>query len=412
MAAMLDSEAVFQARIRELGIPDADFVKLKAKGMTSLGRFAYITTIHPGSAADDGPFVQALVRALGLQDEGDLDLGSLAAYRRLWLEAYTVSIAEVRSRIERTDDTAPKKLPQPERNSKREAQQGRLPGIRIVGHLEPANCLIDFCFGLREDNVLQYVDPQKCVSRDQEMDGIKSEKFLKPDPSSGVVHEVTRAVQLFADLSSEYRVRQALMRRSLALDQVDLLVFDEQEKLHEYYFNLMSTEPLSSHQSVTMEQVLRADRLLWRKMAELTRDGIRPVVVGLIKTYPLKTALNLALLDPIVSSSMQPLQKSGGANPRPGPYESKGSGKTGKGGKAQGKGQSKNKGKDGKAPAKVPEELKGLRLQTNKGGRYCFGANLPAGCTFAKPGQTCKYGYHACMKCGKPDHGAANCPSK
>ena len=418
MSAMLDSEAVFRSRIRDLDIPDAEFVKLKSKGINTLGRFAYITTIHPGSTADDTPFIKALIGALDLANPSDLDLGVTSTFRRLWLESYTVSISEVRSRMEKTDETAPKKLPQPERTSRREAQQKRLPGIKIVGNLEPAHCLVDFCHNLREDNVLQYVDPQKCVSRDQEMDGVKTEKFLKPDPSSGVVHEVTRAVQLFADLSSEFRVRNALLRRSLALDQVDLLPFDDQEKLHDFYFGLLSSEPLSTHQSVTMEQILRADRFVWRKMSELSRDGITPVVSASGKTYPLKAALQEALLDPIVSSSLQPLQKGNAAAARQGPYEPKVQGKNqGKGGKGdgKGKGQGKGHGKGGKNQSyqnPLPDELKGLRTHTQRGAKFCVSCNLEAGCTYAKFGQTCRAGFHGCMRCGKSDHGAAACPMK
>ena len=40
MAAMLDSEAVFESRLRDLDLPASDFAKLKANSIRTLGRFA------------------------------------------------------------------------------------------------------------------------------------------------------------------------------------------------------------------------------------------------------------------------------------------------------------------------------------------------------------------------------------
>lgn len=415
---MLDSAPVFASRLRDLQIPDNYHDALKGNGIDTLGRFAYICTLQPGTSADDGPFVKALLKALNLMQEDELAQGELSAFRRLWVEAYTVSISEIRSRVERTEDTAPKKLPQPERVSRRSNQQTRLPGIKIVGLLEPANCLVDYCQNLREDNVLQYVDPSKCVSRDQELHGHKSEKFLKSDPHTGAVTEVNRDIDLFADLSSEYRVRNALIRRSLAMDQVDLLPFDEQEAYHDYLFNLIASEPLSTHHAISMEQALRADRRVWFKMAELTRDGIVPKLINVGKSYPLVTALKMAMIDPIVSASLQPLPKSSSSSSRNSPYDWTGGSpkqtKSGKGVKndsKHGKGKGKSN-KTGKASKGVPSELEGLRMTTAKGGRYCFSANLPAGCSFAKFGGQCKSGFHACMGCGLSDHGYQTCPKK
>lgn len=417
MSSMLDSQPVFQSRLRDLSIKDLRYEALRNNGIDTLGRFAYICTLQPGTTADDSPFVAALIKALDLTEENDLGQGELAAFRRLWVEAYTVSISEIRARVEKTEDTAPKKLPMPERVSRRTEQQRRLPGIKIVGLLEPANCLVDFCQSLHDDNVLQYVDPSKCVSRDQELQGLKKEKFLKADPSSGALKEVSRDTELWADLSSEYRVRNALTRRSLAMDQVDLMPFHEQESYHDYLFNLVASEPLSTHYPVSMEQALRADRLVWHKVAELTRDGILPNVRAAGKIYPMADAFSRAIIDPIVSASLQPLPKGSSSvskNQRSSPYEPQVPwGKTEKQGKGpKGKGKGKNAKAQGKSTASIPAELAGLRQMTSKGNRYCYNSNLPVGCTFAKFGGQCKSGFHGCMGCGQADHGYQNCPKQ
>ena len=123
MAGMLDSEPVFQARLKDLKIPDDQFEELRSSGINTLGRFAYLCPIQPGSGSDDTPFIRSLLKNLKLQQESDLDSGHLAAYRRLWVEAYTVSISEIRNKVERTDETAVRKLPQPERVSRRNNQR-------------------------------------------------------------------------------------------------------------------------------------------------------------------------------------------------------------------------------------------------------------------------------------------------
>ena len=417
---MLDSQPVFQARLKELDLPDAHFVALKGNGVDTLGRIAYICSLQPGVAADDSPFVAALVKALNLNSEADLQQGQLSAYRRLWAEAYTVSVVEIRARVEKTDESAPKKLPLPERMTRRSEQQRRLPGIKIVGLLEPANCLIDYCQSLRDENLLQFVDPSKCVSRDQELHGLKREKFIKADPSTGLVREVTREGDLFADLSSEYRVRNALTRRALAMDQVDLIPFHSLEEYHDYLSHLVASEPLSSHYPISMEQALRADKLVWLKMAELTRDGIIPLIRNPAgnnpqKEYPIEKALHMAKIDPIVAAALQPLPKAYGSQQfRSSPYEPSGGsskgGKFGKGGKGKGKGKMGKAG--GKASSSIPAELANLRQTTSKGSRYCWGANLPSGCSFAKYGGMCKTGFHGCMGCGQADHGYQTCPKK
>ena len=420
---MLDSEAVFKARMRELGVSEAHIQALAGNEVNTLGRLAFLTSLQPGTAANDAPFVEALVKSLGLASENDLKPGELSSFRRLWVEASTVAISEIRARVDKTDDTAPKKVPVPERASKRAIQQSKLSGIKIEGNLEPSHALIDLCQSMKEDDTLIILEPYRCTCRSQELDGQKKEKFIKPD-SSGSLKEVNVDVQLHADLSSEFRVRNALVRRSLALDQVGLAEFSIFESYHDFLYNLLTTEVPSSHICVNLEQILRADRLVWKRMAELTRDGINPTTVLTAgvpsKSYPLHSALDKACVDPVVLSALQPLAKP--QSGRSSPYDNavshyQGKGSSGKqlqkfgkqsqrGGKPKGSGKGKGMGKG------VPVELAGLRTSTSKGNRYCFSFNLASGCSFAKPGDHCKVGFHGCMKCGASDHGFQSCSKR
>ena len=100
MANMLDSAAVFQSRLKDLGL-QAFSAALKTSGIDTLGRLAFITTYQPGLASTDEPFVKSLLKALGLTNESELTPGELSSFRRLWIESSTVAISEMRNRSER-----------------------------------------------------------------------------------------------------------------------------------------------------------------------------------------------------------------------------------------------------------------------------------------------------------------------
>ena len=419
MASMLDSTAVFSSRLRDLGLSQYS-QSLEKNGVDTLGRLAFITTYQPGLASTDEPFVKSMLKALDLQSEGDLSSGDLSQFRRLWIEASTVAISEMRNRSERTEEQAVKKIPIPERSSRRAAQQSRLVGIKIQGVNEPSHALLDFCQSIRDDNELHMVELSKCTCRDQELDGVKKEKFFKPD-QQGNMKEHSADPERFADLSTEIKVRSAMLRRTLAMDQAGLVDFAEFEAYHDFLFELLSQEVPETHNRVTMDQVLKADRAVWKRMALYTRDGVLPVTSAAPNPstqYPIMIALDKARSDPVVTAALQPLAKPTRSGPYDrSPYEgsptksAKGKGKMG--GKSYGKGGKSSKGGKGSdGPSNIPVELAGLRKTTSKGHRYCFKFNLSCGCTFSKAGDHCRLGFHGCMRCGMSDHGADQCPKK
>ena len=60
-------------------------------------------------------------------------------------------------------------------------------------------------------------------------------------------------------------------------------------------------------------------------------------------------------------------------------------------------------------PAKIPEELKGLKLKTSEGKPMCWHFSMSKGCSNQTKNGRCKFGYHSCMRCLKPKHGASTC---
>lgn len=402
MADALESQAVFKARLQAIGVSAAGITSLEGAGITSMGRLAFCCPGQPGSS-DDQPFRDFLT---SIWETAPVPPGELASLRRAYFEAHTLLIADIRSKVERTDDTQPKPLPLHERSARLTALQKRLTGVRIEGVMEPSTKLINIVFQLKQDDSLRYVEPSDCTSRDAELQGVKKEQVMRIT-TEGTLVAVSKANDEKADLSTELRIRQALARRALAFELVNLLPFEVMERWHDFLFLILARQVPDGYQSVTGQQILLADRQLWVTMANLTRDGICQQADG---AYPLEQALKQARDDPFVLSSLQPLAK---GVKRPAEHEA-----------PQTKPRSRNANsveKTPRSPAKrnptgrkaakqtVPQAYKGLHPTNPAGQRICFGFNLD-GCKFSPHGKTCPKGLHICGRCFG-DHSAKDCPS-
>ena len=78
--------------------------KLQAKKLSTYGAFAFLSSFQPGSS-DERPFVRALASALDVA-EADLNDAVLSSFRRLYYECHTMTLGDLRARIERKDDDA------------------------------------------------------------------------------------------------------------------------------------------------------------------------------------------------------------------------------------------------------------------------------------------------------------------
>jgi hypothetical protein len=425
-SAMLDSKHVFKSRAQSVGLVDTYITSLENGGIDTLSKLAYICSCQPGST-DDSPFTKIIDRITGHNATDNLiPPGVLSCIRRLWFEAHAVSLAEVKARIERSDDAPVKRLPLPEREARRKAQQAVLTGIVIEKQLEPSHSLIDTIYTMKEEEILKYIEPAQCTCRESELKGIKVESFLKLD-STGRVQQINKDMPNEADVSTEFRMRLALQRRSLALDQLQLVSYSNMEAFHDYLFGLLLQTPPEGFASVTMKQILIADRQAWIYAASSCREGISPRPDG---SKPLERAFKDALEDPMVRATLQPMPKfrghgepssSSDARPhRQNPYGAqnrreqqapwKGSGK-GSGKNKSFKGGGQRKGQSRGFTSKVPQALQGGKAVSSSGHGICFGYNLQ-GCSGSTPGGTCSKGKHICARCESSDHSFQNCPNK
>jgi hypothetical protein len=404
---LMESEAVFRARCLAVGLEASKIQKLLDEQINTMAKLAFVCGVQPGSH-EDKEFVEIMKQVLAVDP---IPVGVLSALRRLWFEANAMAISDVKSRYEKTDESAPKKVPLPEREHRRLHQQSLLTGIKIEGNLEPAHSLVDLAMAIKEEDVVRYICPTACISREQEIKGLKKETLIKAD-SMGQLRSVTKDLSPHADISSEYRLRLALQRRSLALDQMNLMSYHKSESYHSYMFDLLMRAVPSSHKPITVHQLMEADKHIWARMAELCRTGLSVTASG---SYPMETALDAALSDPITVSLLQPLP-AGSNSYRPlkeydsfenrqAPWQPSGKGKKGKG---KGKNSKGSKGfqQSTQQSIRLPEGLQGSSI-TKNGRRICFGFNLGT-CS----SKDCQKGVHVCCKCFQNSHSFQSCPSK
>ena len=95
--------------------------------------------------------------------------------RRLHFEAQSLSISDMKTRVEPSFDAAAKKMPVAERLARQKAQEARLPETM------PSHEVVDKLVEMLEQGVLSYLAPGKYVSRAQEIQSVKAEKSISID---------------------------------------------------------------------------------------------------------------------------------------------------------------------------------------------------------------------------------------
>lgn len=424
---MLDSEAVLKNRAKEIGLSDAICARLDALGWNTYGKLAFASNFQPGQI-DETPLIRL---AEEITQTRPPTPSVLPLIRRLVYESYTLTAADLKSKIERRDEDAPRKLAQAERAARHQSQASRLPGLDLSGELEPSHLLVDLVFQMTEDNQLKYIRWEQCTKRDQELMGLKTDPTWRPD-SSGVVREVKIPEEVKADVSTDLKLRYALQRRSLAFDQARTVTFDKFERWTQVLLEAYTSNPPEGYRRVSIEQIHHADMELFKFLMKETRNGIRPVGTVL----PLEDALAKAVVAPEIRLHLQPLQGSSSSAAKRKHEDDnfeqtkKNKGASGSGSDSEklrrqvenlqgqlknlkkGKGKGKARGGRSSSSVKMPQELLGQSPMTSEGEPICFSFNC-GGCSKASPGQRCSKGWRLCSKwgCQQPhsqrDHGKA-----
>ncbi|CAE7258351.1 unnamed protein product, partial [Symbiodinium natans] len=366
MASSSGSSVDEEERDHSVGLEEADVAALKRAGITTLARVAFMSSYTPGSG-DDKELIAAFETALG----GPASLGQKAAFRRLFHESFAVTTSEMRSLVERTDETAPRKLSVPERSERFAAIVKKLPGLDIRNRMEPSDALVDACVAIYEQNRLQYLEWDRLTSKEHEAQtSAKRESVLSIDSSGKLKTEKPDPGR--ADTSSEFLIHLALSRRGIAFEMANLLDFVHHSRWVEKLLSARLDVVPSSHNLPTFMQLQAADRKLFQCLADQTRAGLQVTASG----RPLDQVFEAATCSTEVVSLMQPLPKAAGAGSekeRNGPY---GFPPPPPGGKGRGKGK---RGKAAVRQMKMPQGLEGCRSHTNGGDPICFGYGTASG---------------------------------
>ena len=128
------------------------------------------------------------------------------------------------------------------------------------------------------------------------------------------------ANKIEADLGSDLLLRYALTRRGLALDQANLLRFRLHDSWVERLMKVRHTAPPPGCSAIAHQQILSADRKLFVKVAEATREGVQLQATG----RPIDLIWESMCNHPDVAHLLQPLPSPASVKPenpyRPHPY--------------------------------------------------------------------------------------------
>ena len=421
--AAIESEAYFDSRMATMGISGGVIVKIKAKGWSCLADFAYASAYIPGQG-NEAAFVTSVLEAVvGQAYEDSPDTPKL---RRLYFEAHTLSVADLRRRTERTDSDPPIKLPAEERVVRMARLKNRLNGFDISGVNEPSHSLVDSITQMLETSQIRYVAWSTCTARDQEILGIKKivmEPGFEPD-ASGFLKQKTKPDEYLADITTDLLLTHALFRRAIAFELANVCRFEVFAALTTKLLKEYMRPSAHKYAKVSLEQLENADKHVFIEIGARTVGGVGVRPDG---TIPVEVAMRDILNSPEFLFLLMQMPATSGGNSSSGSKQvsSKGSGKnrgtsrsrsrrrkvtemqdrnrkanaTARASSSSGKGQKTKGGKASKGRSKGPFDPSTEVGRTVDGAPICFAFNT-GGCTECSPGERCSKGFHVCWKIG------------
>ena len=87
--------------------------------------------------------------------------------------------AELRRRVDTSEQDAPRKLPPQEIAERLEALQKRVLPLKLENAVEPSHSLINHVAQFVEEGRLRYIEWSKCTTRTQEVNNLKEDNYLK-----------------------------------------------------------------------------------------------------------------------------------------------------------------------------------------------------------------------------------------
>ena len=148
MASMIDSEAFFASRCERAGLPKPVVEKLRELGWATYATFAFCVLDQNDEKAWETKIIQPVLGA---------DLTHAARLRRMFLEAYTHTVADLKRQTEITELDAPRRLPPQELDARLAVLQAKILPLKIQGRLEPSHHLINSVCQMVDDQRIRYI---------------------------------------------------------------------------------------------------------------------------------------------------------------------------------------------------------------------------------------------------------------
>ena len=374
---LVDSEAAFEKRCSELRDGLCDL--LTAVGISTFSQLAFAV----GTPQTPVPDVE-MQRFTDLVHGGPATNGDCSDMKRLHFEAITLVMSDLKQQISTTDATEPsKKLPYIEKIRRSQNQQTKITGISHRNEQQPSHALIDACFNMVESGSLLYITPSKCGSRDSEMhaEGKSKPKHIITLEQGALKTQASHELPS-VDVGTELKLMYAFQRRGLAFDLVNLLSWQTHVQWTDKLYAALMSETVPGFQSISLTQILRADRELFMILASESTGKLKPDPPD--TDPPLDDRVKALMNDPRINVHLTMIPR---VDKRPvdtGP----------------GKDEVKIKPpiKKAKVGSSVPAELKYLHLKTKDNKPLCWHYNLSKGCSNDGKKSRCRFGFHFCMK--------------
>ncbi|CAE7249545.1 unnamed protein product [Symbiodinium sp. CCMP2592] len=198
-----------------------------------------------------------------------------AALRRLHWEAWTLTAADLKRKVDGTDESAPRKLPVAEIGARLQVLTPNIAPLKLEGILEPSHASINLFAAMLDKGRLRYIEWSRLTTRDQEVVGASEDDLLKawkPD-KSGVVREHKDTPRLEANVATDLMVHHALRRRGVCYAIAELMTFEVHETLINFLFDAYYKDAPEGYQRVTLTQLSMCDREIHFRLSDQCRAG-------------------------------------------------------------------------------------------------------------------------------------------
>ncbi|CAJ1378275.1 unnamed protein product, partial [Effrenium voratum] len=217
-------------------------------------------------------------------------------YRRLYFESQTLALSDMKQRLERRDDQAPRKMCLPERVQRLKLARDELTGITIDAAFEPSHRLTDICLQQCEDQSISYIELHDCTSREWEISNRKRDSAIEFQVD-GTLRMTKKEQRVHHEPTGEHKIRTAMLRRALAYHLVGAASYQVLERAITKLFSYLSREPVRGFRAVSLQQIVFAEKQMWIE-ASLATVG---KVLDTAAPKPLNEAITAAMDSPEVT---------------------------------------------------------------------------------------------------------------